>query len=60
MADKFIYCPRCESDKISETDYEELNEDTGEYEEDVDGRACDDCGWEGDRDELICNDEEGQ
>lgn len=54
----FIYCPRCGSDKISETDYEEENAD-GEYEVDDDGRACNECGWEGDVGELVCKDDEG-
>ncbi len=46
---EFIYCPRCESSNINETDYE--GEDG---EEDTEGRRCLDCGWEGDIDELVC------
>lgn len=54
MANKFIYCPRCDkSDGIYQTDYEEENAE-GEYEVDDDGRACDHCGWEGDVGELVC------
>ena len=47
--DKFIYCPRCGSDNIYETYYEDEN-----GEEDLDGRACEECGWEGDIGELVC------
>lgn len=49
MTDEFIYCPRCGSKKIEATDYEDEN-----GEEDTDGRRCDDCGWEGDSEELVC------
>ena len=49
MTDEFIYCPRCGSKKIEATDYEDEN-----GEEDTDGRRCEDCGWEGDRDLLVC------
>ena len=51
MSDEFIYCPRCGSKNISETDYEDENGD-----EDSDGRACNDCNWEGDVQELVCKD----
>jgi hypothetical protein len=53
---KFIHCPRCSSVNISQTDYEELN-DEGEPEIVEEGRSCDDCGWEGDVSELVCKDE---
>lgn len=53
MSHEFIYCPRCGSDKIEPTDYEEENED-GECEVDEDGRQCIDCNWEGDRHLLVC------
>lgn len=49
MSKEFIYCPRCESGDIEETDYEDEN-----GEEDVEGRRCNSCGWEGDRSELVC------
>ena len=49
MKDEFIYCPRCGSSHITETDYEDEN-----GEEDTDGRACSECGWEGDIGELVC------
>ena len=49
MPNEFIYCPRCESGDIEETDYED---ESGE--EDVEGRRCNSCGWEGDRAELVC------
>lgn len=45
MSKEFIYCPRCASDNIEQTDYEEENED---------GRRCEDCGWEGDVSNLVC------
>lgn len=52
MDERFIYCPRCGSEKyIFDTDYE-----TEEGEEDEDGRGCGRCGWEGDRTELVCKD----
>ena len=51
MSDEFIYCPRCGSKNISETDYEDENGD-----EDSDGSACNDCNWEGDVQELVCKD----
>lgn len=51
MANEFIYCPRCESGDIEETDYEDENGD-----EDTEGRRCNSCGWEGDRSELVCKD----
>jgi predicted RNA-binding Zn-ribbon protein involved in translation (DUF1610 family) len=49
MSLEFIYCPQCGSDEIVETDYE--GED-GEV--DMDGLACEVCGWEGDYAELVC------
>lgn len=48
---EFIHCPNCGGDNIEQTDYE--NEDG---EEDEDGRACVDCGWEGDDSELVSGD----
>lgn len=45
---EFRFCPQCKSENITETDYED---DDGE--EDTDGRACSDCGWEGDVGELV-------
>jgi len=57
MSDRFIYCPNCGSDKVIQTDYEEEDPNNpGEYIEDEDGRACEDCGWEGDRQLLVCKD----
>jgi len=50
--EQFIYCPRCSGKDITETDYEEEN-DQGELEVDEDGRACETCGWEGDVSELV-------
>lgn len=59
MADKFIYCPRCGSDRITETDCEiEDPDNEGEYIEDEDGRACEACTWEGDVSELVCKDKD--
>lgn len=61
---KFRYCPQCESDKITETDYEIIDpdcedpDDAPEYIVDDDGRACDDCNWEGDVTELVCKDDD--
>lgn len=57
MPSKFIYCPQCGSSNITDTDYEEENAD-GEYEVDDNGRACDDCNWEGDVGELVCKDDD--
>lgn len=48
---EFIHCPDCKGSSIVQTDYE--NEDGSE---DEDGRACDDCGWEGDDSELVAAD----
>lgn len=48
---KFIHCPNCHSTRILQTDYE--GEDG---EEDTDGRACDECDWEGDDSELVSTD----
>jgi DNA-directed RNA polymerase subunit RPC12/RpoP len=47
--DKFIYCPWCGSQELTETDYEDSS---GEIEED--GIACEHCNWQGHVDELIC------
>lgn len=47
--ERFIYCPRCGSADIEQTDYEDEN-----GEEDTEGRACNACTWEGDRQELVC------
>jgi len=49
MMDKFIYCPKCNSRNIEQTDYED---EAGE--EDTNGRRCKDCNWEGDISELVC------
>lgn len=54
---KFRFCPRCDSEDIYQTDYEEENAD-GEYEVDDDGRACNSCTWEGDVSELVCKDDD--
>ena len=51
MADQFIYCPQCGGKNISDTDYED-----SEGEIDNEGRACDDCSWEGSVRELVCED----
>ena len=52
MKNEFIYCPQCGSAKIYQTDYED-----SEGHEDEDGRACEECRWEGDVGELVCKDE---
>lgn len=52
MSKEFIYCPQCASKNISDTDYE--IDDAGTVDEN--GRRCDDCGWEGDVQELHCKD----
>jgi hypothetical protein len=44
----FAFCPRRDSAKIYQTDYEDED-----GQEDEDGRACEDCGWEGDTGELV-------
>jgi predicted RNA-binding Zn-ribbon protein involved in translation (DUF1610 family) len=54
---RFIHCPNCGGTNIVDTDYEEENAD-GEYEVDEDGRACEDCGWEGDDSELVSKDDD--
>jgi hypothetical protein len=46
---KFIHCPDCGGTDMENTGYEN---DNGE--EDVDSLFCSDCGWEGDRSELVC------
>jgi ribosomal protein S27AE len=46
----FIFCPRCGGTNIADTDYE-VDGAT-----DFDGRVCEDCGWEGDVAELVCDD----
>lgn len=51
LVDKFIYCPSCDSSNLEETDYEDED-----GEEDVGGRRCKQCGWEGDETELVCKD----
>ncbi len=43
-------CPRCGSTCIASTDYE-----TEDAAIDFDGRVCEDCGWEGDVAELVCD-----
>lgn len=45
---EFVHCPHCDSKNIWQTDYEE--EDGTE---DEDGRRCENCGWEGDDQELV-------
>lgn len=49
MAGKYNLCPRCASNDIEETDYEDEN-----GEELTEGRRCANCGWEGDDEELEC------
>ena len=49
--DKFIFCPSCEGCNLEQTDYEDEN-----GEEDINGRRCLGCGWEGDVSELVCMD----
>lgn len=48
--DKFIHCPKCESDPpdIEETDYEDAPDHVDEN-----GRRCRKCDWEGDVSELV-------
>lgn len=46
---EYIHCPRCGSANIEQTDYEVDENGT----EDEEGRACEDCGWEGDDSELV-------
>lgn len=56
---KFIHCPWCKGTNILQTDYEEEDPyNEGEYVEDVEGRACGDCNWEGSDDELVCVDDD--
>ena len=45
----FLLCPDCEWGDLEQTDYE--NEDG---KEDINGRRCLTCGWEGDVSELVC------
>lgn len=49
---KFIYCPNCNSNNLEQTDYEDETE-----EEDINGRRCCQCGWEGDVSEFVCIDD---
>jgi predicted RNA-binding Zn-ribbon protein involved in translation (DUF1610 family) len=49
---RFIYCPQCKNSTITETDYEDEN-----GVEDTQGRKCEECGWEGDVGELVCDTE---
>lgn len=51
---EFIYCPWCKSGNLKQTDYEDEN-----GKEDIGGRRCLDCGWEGDEQELVCKEERG-
>lgn len=46
--DEYIHCPQCGSVKIEQTDYEGENGD-----EDMDGRHCLCCHWEGDVSQLV-------
>lgn len=48
MTEEYIYCQQCESADIEVTDYEDEN-----GEEDVNGRRCRECKWEGNCDELV-------
>lgn len=51
MPNKFNHCPQCNGERIEQTDYEDEN-----GKEDVDGRRCLDCKWEGSIFELVCAD----
>jgi len=46
---EFNLCPDCGDDDLEQTDYEDEN-----GEENINGRRCLTCGWEGDVSELVC------
>ena len=45
---EYIHCPRCGSTEITDSDYEDEN-----GEDDIYGRRCGGCSWEGDLSELV-------
>lgn len=56
MTTAFIYCPQCGSASICDSDYDDCD-DIGNPVSDFE-IVCENCGWEGRTDELVCKDGE--